>query len=126
MGEATKRKRKQEVKYGKPYPQNDTYYRIFKNDKTLYRDETGNFKEINNYYYDNVESTFTRRRICAVAAIIFLYWSLFTLFYSISFEIVYWQAAFCFADNYIFLGGITLILFFAFKRKKRYNINDKE
>ncbi len=116
-----KRKRKTKV-----IPANDTWYRIYKSDKTLYRDETGNFKQFNQYYFDTTETTFTKTRIIIVAFLIFIYWAVFTLFYSLCFEIPYWKAIFEFADNYVFLGGITLILFFAFKRKKVYNINKEE
>lgn len=118
-----KKKHKRKVK---SIPVNDTWYKIYKSDKTLYRDETGNFKQYNQYYFDKVETTFTKKRIAVVSIIIFVYWAVFALIYCLSFEIPYWKALFEFADNYVFLGGITLILFFAFKRKKGYNIDKEE
>ena len=121
--EKTKTKRKRKTKV---VPANNTWYKIYNSDKTLYRDESGQFNQFNQYYFDAAETTFTKIRILVAFASIFLYWMLFTLIYSIVYEIPYWKAIFEFADNYVFLGGITLILFFTFKRKKMYNISKEE
>lgn len=99
-------------------------FKIFNEEKKVIFDKNKNkVIQENNFYYDKYEEVFTKKKIIVSACIIVALWIILSWIYSAVYSMPFIKAVFEFSDNYIFVGIITLIIFFAFKRKMSYNKN---
>lgn len=60
----------------------------------------------------------TRKRWYFSFLVFALYVMVFVLFMANVYNIDYWKAFFEFANHYLFVGGVTLVVYLVFKRKK--------
>ncbi|MCM1195833.1 MAG: hypothetical protein NC310_02030 [Roseburia sp.] len=94
-------------------------FSIYKNDKKVYLDKTGKIRQDINYTLIPKEKTETSKVKVVILSIVlglFIFASL--IFMAFAYEIDFKKAIFEFANNYLFLGAITLFVFLVFKSKK--------
>lgn len=94
-------------------------FSIYRNDRKTYLDNRGKLKQEINYTLIPKEKTKTSKiKVIVLSIVLGLFLSLCLLFMMFAYKIDIWKAIFEFANNYLFLGAITLFVFLVFKSKK--------
>ena len=114
-----KRKNKRQKEDGLLLP--DYEFKVVKKDRRVYLDKNGKIKQDINYTLVPNEKKKTSKVkviILTFALALFCFGGFFFMSYAYKYDL--WVSVFEFADNYLFLGAITLFIFLVFKSKKWY------
>ncbi len=110
-----KKKNKREKNLLFPYDE----FTIYKNDKKTYLDKSGKIKqEINYTLAPKTNDSTSKMKVVILSIVLAIFVILGVFFICLAYKYDFMVGFFEFADNYLFLGAITLFVFLVFKSKK--------
>lgn len=94
-------------------------FSIYKNDRKTYLDKNGKLKQEINYTLTPKKNESTSKmKVVILSIVLAIFIILGVAFICLAYKYDFLVGFFEFADNYLFLGAITLFVFLVFKSKK--------
>lgn len=109
---------KQKKEKGILQPANE--FSIIKNSQKVYLDKQGKIRQDINYTLipKAAKSKYRKLKLLLLIFLFGLFLAGGVMFMSFAYEYPIQKTIFEFADNYLFVGGITLLIYLVFKKKK--------